>query len=195
MQGPGKQRSRQAHVDGLNDPKSRRDDLKHQLDRNTNCSPQPHHGIRNRGEHRERDGASGIVALPCAHRDQHQDAPDPRCRHDQNKPDVEPHVRGQRRIEGEEDRGLAKANWNDRHHHAEQRDPERRPGPWPAGKFAVERGDRNEIAKAHDEKSGKHIGNRDAMRRHRHEILSRRAYLRAKRAADPHLPGANHAGE
>ena len=120
-------------------------------------------------------GRPGIFAFPCAHRDQHQDAPDPRTCNDQHQPDVEPGACRERRIEREQHRSLADPDRDQRHHDAEDRHPECGPRPWPARKRTVERRDRDEISKAHDEERRQHIGHRDAMRRHRHEILTRRA--------------------
>jgi len=43
-------------------------------------------------------------------------------------------------------------------------------------------------------KDGQQIGHRDAMGRHRSEVLSRRTDVSPQRAADPHLPGAEEGG-
>ena len=171
------------------------DDLKDQFDRHAHGGPQPHHRVGHGGEHRERHRPARILPLPCPHRHKHQDAPDPRGGHDQHQADVKPRARDQRRVKSEEDRRLAHRYGNDRDNDAKQRDPVCGPGPHLAGKWPVQRGDRNEIAKAHDEERRKHIGHRHAMRRHRHEILPGRADIRAQGAAHPHLPGADQASE
>ena len=172
----------------------RRNDLKEQFGRHADGGPEPHHRIRHRREHGQRHRPSGIFALPLAHRDEHENAPYPRAGDDKHEPDVEPGARRQRRIEREEHRGLAHENRDQRHAPRRRAPSRRRPTPRASREAAVERGHRDEIAEAHDEEDGQHIGHRDAVRRHRHEILSRRADVGAQRAAHPHLPGAEERG-
>jgi hypothetical protein len=60
----------------------------------------------------------------------------------------------------------------------------------PARERPVERGDRHEITKAHDEKGREHVSHGDAVRGDRHKVLARRANIGAQGAAHPHLPAA-----
>ena len=96
-------------VDGLHQAERRRDDLKHQLGGHADRGPKPHHRIGHGREHRQRHRPARIGALPLAHRDEHQHAPDPGADDDQHQPDIEPRACGERRIEREEHRGLAQA--------------------------------------------------------------------------------------
>ena len=195
MQRPRKQRACEPRIDGLHEAEGRGNHLEQKLGRNADGGPKPHHGVRHCGEHRQRHRPAGILALPAAHRDEHEQAPDPRPHHDEHEPDIEEGARRERRIECKEDRRSAQNDGDQHHHDANDRHPEGGPRPGFAGERAVERRHRDEIAEAHDEERGQHVGHRNAVRRDRHEVLPWRTDVGAQWTANPHLPGAENCGD
>ena len=77
VQRPREQRARQTCIDGLHDAQRCRNDLEKQFSGHADGGPKPHHRVCDRCEHRQRHGLPWIFAFPLAHRDEHENAPDP----------------------------------------------------------------------------------------------------------------------
>ncbi len=183
------QRAAEAGVDQIAPAEGPRQQYADEFELNARRSPGPQQRRRGDREHGERHRPAGIVALPADHVDDHQHDPDHRSADQQERPDVIPGARQERRVEGVEHRCPTGEDRRRGDHRASEADSEADPGRQHAANGSTEACRRHRIAEAHREESGQHVGHHRPVQGHGGVIGVRIVERCRQRATHQHLPG------